>query len=226
MKKELLIGLSLLGGLFSGCEHEDSATIDPSVPFYQSYQVEYNVSHNKTYVAANFKKDNIRGESVELSGESSVRFNNKEPNYANIGIYFYTYDFSGLSDMTFKFTRSKNEVYENNASKSDVIPITIPLDFTTVNASNNTILTWEGDPIGEDEMVQITIESDRIGVNYFYFEQIGTTSATIQFPEPVKTGQATLSLSRVKKLPLQQSDGPAGGEIKVIYTVSKTIEIK
>ena len=49
----------------------------------------------------------IVGINIKLNGPASILFNGKDPNFANVGIYFYTYSFKGLEDMTFTFTRAK-----------------------------------------------------------------------------------------------------------------------
>lgn len=225
MRKYFLLLLTACIGLFTACESDDSSTLDPSIPFYQDLQVEYDATHAKTHAAANFNKDNSQGENITLSGKSSIRFNGEKPNYANIAPYFYTYTFSHLKGITFKFTRTKGEVYVNHVSPEDAIPIGIPADFTTVHKSSATTFTWEGAALGEDEEITITISSESIGSNYFYEDQEGAISKDIEFATPVPAGKATFSVSRVKTLPIQESDGTAGGRIQVVYTVSKEINI-
>lgn len=162
---------------------------------------------------------------MRLGGNSSILFNNKTPDFLNVGLYFYNYSFEGLDDIIFTFTRSKGQVFINKASLKDVSPIAIPSSFTTIAISDNTLLTWEGDPIGSGEYVEVRIEY-KGGVNTIYNRNQGEKSITLSFSNPVSAGKATLFLSRIKTLPLQQSNGNAGGKLDVSYVQDKEIDLQ
>ncbi len=187
--------------------------------------VAYNITNNTTRVGANFNKYDSAGVNIKLNGLASILINGKTPNFANVGVYFYTYSFSGLDDMTFVFTRAKDSVFTNVATLKDVKPIAIPESFTSINRKTSTTLTWEGDPVGDDEMVEATISYDG-GVTTFYNRDKGSRSISITLGNQVTASKATLSLSRAKTHPLQESNGNAGGQLDVSYIQSKEVRLE
>lgn len=227
MKKYFFYACLLLVSVWAlpSCQNDDSDVVPQDVPLYQNLAVEYNVSQSNMHVAANFNRNDSTGRNVRLGGSSSILFNGKTPNFANVGIYFYTLSVSGLDDMTFQFTRAKGEVYTNKVSINNVNPIAIPESFTSASIKGSTILTWEGQPLGENEYAALNINYAG-GVNTIYNYEKGSTSMNITFSNVVPAGKATLTLSRVKRLPLQESNGTAGGKIDVSYVKSKEIMLE
>lgn len=224
MKKSFLYAMLISVYAFTSCSNDDPS-ISEDVPFYQNLGVAYDVTNNQTRVGANFNKYNTEGINIRLNGPASITFNGKTPDFANEGVYFYTSSFSGLDDMTFVFTRSKDSVFTNVATLKDVKPIAIPESFQTVSRNGSTTLTWEGDPIGEDEVIEATI-TYKGGVNSLFNREKGSRSIHITFSTPVTATEGTLSLSRAKTNPLQESNGNAGGQLDVSYIQSKEIRIE
>lgn len=226
MKKYLfLFAFMVSAWAFTACDNDDSPDIDASVPFYQNLGVAYDVTNKTTRVGANFNKYNSEGVNIRLNGPASIKINGKTPNFANVGTYFYTYTFEGLDEVTFSFTRSKDSTFTNVASFDDVKPIAIPASFTSARVKGTTTLTWEGDPVGENEVVEARITYDG-GANSIYNRQKGSTSINITFANSSLPGKGTLSLSRAKVNPLQESNGNAGGQLDVSYIVSKEIRLE
>ena len=210
MKKYFLYAILISAAAFTACSSDDSSDIEADVP---------------TRVGANFNKYDSAGVNIKLNGLASILINGKTPNFANVGVYFYTYSFSGLDDMTFVFTRAKDSVFTNVATLKDVKPIAIPESFTSINRKTSTTLTWEGDPVGDDEMVEATISYDG-GVTTFYNRDKGSRSISITLGNQVTASKATLSLSRAKTHPLQESNGNAGGQLDVSYIQSKEVRLE
>lgn len=225
MKKYLLFAFMVSAWAFTACDNDEASDIDASVPFYQNLGVAYDVTNNTTRVGANFNKYNSEGINIRLNGPASIKINGKTPNFANAGIYFYTYSFKGLDDVTFSFARSADSTFTNVASIEDVKPIAIPASFTSVKVKGTTTLTWEGDPIGENEVIEARITYDG-GVNSIYNREKGSTSINITFNNSSLPGKGTLSLSRAKVNPLQESNGNAGGQLDVSYIESKEIRLE
>lgn len=225
MKKYLLFAMLISIHALTSCSNDDSSDISADVPFYQNLGVAYDVTNNTTRVGANFNKTDSSGINIKLNGPASILFNGKTPNFANVGVYFYTYTFEGLDQMTFEFTRAKDEVYTNTASIDDVKPIAIPESFTSAKVKGTTTLTWEGDPIGENELVEVTI-SYTGGTYTIYNREEGSRSINISFSNSSLPGKATLSLSRAKIHPLQEANGNAGGQLDVSYIRSKEIRLE
>lgn len=225
MKKYFLFAFMLSAWALTSCQSDDSSDISENVPFYQNLGVAYDVTNNSTRVGANFNKYNSEGTNIMLNGPASIKINGKTPNFANVGIYFYTYSFKGLDDITFVFTRSKDSTFTNVATINDVKPIAIPESFTSAKVKGTTTLTWEGDPIGENEVVEASIIYNG-GVNSIYNRDKGSRSIDITFSNSSLPGKATLSLSRAKVNPLQESNGNAGGQLDVSYIQSKEIRLE
>lgn len=198
---------------------------DAGVPFYQNLGVAYDVTNNTTRVGANFNKLDSAGINIRLNGPASITINGKTPDFDNVGTYFYTYSFPGLDDMTFVFTRAKDSIYTNVASINDVKPIAIPESFTSAKITGTTTLTWEGDPVGKDELVEVRVTY--AGGSYNVFNRTeGSKSININFGNSSLPAKGTLSLSRAKTHPLQESNGNAGGQLNVSYIQSKEITLE
>lgn len=225
MKKYFFYAIMLSAWVLTSCSSDDSSGVPESVPLYQKLGVSYNVDQKTTNVGANFNANDSIGENVRLSGSSFILINGKAPDFLNTGVYFYTYSFSGLDDVAFEFTRSKGNVYTNKTSLKDVKPIAIPEAFNNVSLANSTVLVWEGDPLGENEYATVSINYKN-GVNNVYNYDKGSTSISITITGNAPAGKASLSLSRVKKLPLQESNGSAGGQLDVSYVDTKEITLE
>ena len=225
MKKYFLFAFLISAWALTSCDNDDAPDIDADVPFYQNLGVAYDITANATRVGANFNKLDSAGINIKLNGPASITFNGKTPDFANVGTYFYTYSFSGLEDMTFVFTRAKDSVYTNVASINDVKPIAIPASFTSAKVKGTTTLTWEGDPVGENEVVEVQITYSGGSYNILNRTE-GSKSIDINFSNLVTASKGTLSLSRAKKHPLQESNGSAGGQLDVSYIQSKEIGLE
>ena len=112
--------------------------------------------------------------------------------------------------------------YTNKASIDDVDPIALPESLTSVKGNGATIITWVGKPIGKDEYVQVHLTYSG-GVYDINNTQEGATSITLNFTNPTSATKGTLFLSRVRELPLQESNGDAGGKIDVSYVQNKDV---
>lgn len=225
MKKNFLYAILISASALTACSNDDTPDISADVPFYQNLGVAYDITNNATRVGANFNKTDSAGVNIRLNGPASILVNGQTPNFDNVGIYFYTYSFNGLDDVTFTFTRAKDKVYTNKASIKDVKPIAIPESFTSAKVKGTTTLTWEGDPVGENEVVEVTITYNG-GVNSIFNRQVGSRSIDITFSNAAMPGKATLKLSRAKVNPLQESNGSAGGQLDVSYIQSKEIRLE
>lgn len=225
MKKYFLFAFLASAWAFTSCDNDDAPDIDADVPFYQNLGVAYDVTNNTTRVGANFNKLDSAGINIRLNGPASITINGETPDFDNVGTYFYTDSFSGLGDMTFVFTRAKDSVYTNVASINDVKPIAIPESFTSAKATGTTVLTWEGDPVGENELVEVHVTYS--GGSYSVFNRTeGSKSINISFSNSSLPEKGTLLLSRVKTHPLQESNGSAGGQLNVSYIQSKEISLE
>lgn len=224
MKKYFLYVSLLLAGLLTSCGEDEPGEIDPSIPFYQNLGVEYNVTQNQTHIGANFNKYNSEGANLRLP-DKGILFNGKVPDFLGTGTYMYMLSASGLDAVTFTFTRWEGQVYTNKASIDDVDPIAIPEPLTSIKGNGNAVISWEGNPVGKDEYVQVHLTYSG-GVYDMNTATEGATSITLNFTNPTSAAGGTLYLSRVKRLPLQQSNGDAGGKIEVSYVRNKDVSFE
>ena len=223
MKKIFFYASLLATGLLTACSQGDDE-IDPSIPFYQNLGVEYNITEQNTHVGANFNKYNSEGPNLRLP-DGGILFNGMKPDFLNEGAYFYKMSFTNLPPVTFTFTRAKELVFVNQVNIDDAVPIGIPETFTSISGSGTTTLTWEGAPLAKNQYVQVHITYNG-GVYNVYNRTEGSTSITLAFNNPTSVTTAQLYLSRVNTLPLQQSDGNAGGQIDVSYAVIKQVTVE
>lgn len=221
MKQYLLCSCILISGFFTSCS-EGGSEIDPSVPFYQNYGIEYNLTDNETHIGANFNKINAEGISLRLQ-KNGILFNGKEPDFLGSGTYMYMMEENGIVPVTFTFTRVSDMVFVNEASVSDVNPIAIPDTLDSINYGLTSI-AWNGDPVGANEFVQVHLEY-KGGVYDTNTSAQGAKNVLVNFEMSNDVTTGTLYLSRVKTLPLQQSQSTAGGQIQVSYVVTKTVSI-
>lgn len=227
MKKILFFLLAASTGMFFyACDDKDSSDIKDSIPFYQDYRTEFDVTNNQTIAQANFREKNSDGKDVKLTGYSKIEMNGQAPNYTGERPYFYNYTFAGTADVKYVFTRTTGMVYTNLASKTEVNPIGIPANFTTVNMNGTTVLTWSGEPVGQNETIEASVVSSVGGNNGFKLETVGATGINLPIDSDIPAGLAKVTISRVKSLPIQQSDGTANGVNIVVYTVSKDITVQ
>lgn len=224
MKKFLFNIMFCFFSLLISCDKDDSGIIDPSIPFYQSLAVEYNVTQHVTRIGANFNKKDKEGANLRLP-EKGILFNGEVPTFLGMGYYMYMLSKPGLIPVTFTFNRWKNQVYTNQVSINDVLPIGIPDTFLTIHNQKMTIINWEGAPIGEDEFIQVHLTYNG-GVYDTNIDLEGTRNIAFHFSNLTSATKGILYLSRVKKLPLQESNGNAGGNIQVSYVQNKEIEFK
>lgn len=183
--------------------------------------VEYNVTQNHTHIGANFNKYNSEGANLRLPAKG-ILFNGKVPDFLGMGAYMYMLSESGLDPVTFTFSRWKDQVYTNKASIDDVDPnrsSRIP-DIRQRQWRNHYHLGRK--PIGKDEYVQVHLTYSG-GVYDINNTQEGATSITLNFTNPTSATKGTLFLSRVRELPLQESNGDAGGKIDVSYVQNKDV---
>ena len=104
--------------------------------------------------------------------------------------------------MTFVFTRAKDSIYTNVASINDVKPIAIPESFTSAKITGTTTLTWEGDPVGKDELVEVRVTYAGGSYNVFTVLKAANPSTSISviplYPlkEPCRSAVQKLILCR------------------------------
>lgn len=224
MKKYYVFALCLMA--LGACSDDDEETIvDSSVPLYQNLRVEYDATQEKTYVSANFKKESITGDNVQLSGTSSIRFNGQTPEYTASGPYLYNFTFPGTEDISFALTRKVGEVYTNKVSLDDVSFLAIVKSFTSISLEYGVTFVWVGEAVGEGETVQVRVVTSS-GEYDFHTSNVGDIAVEVKLPATVAPGNATFYVSRMKTLPLQEDDKSAGGELNVIYTCEKEITLQ
>ena len=224
MKRNLIFLFSGIIAFLSGCSDDaEPRVLDPSIPIYQNLAVDYDITGNYTNVAANFKTNNAEGVNLRMQ-DGGVTFNGTDAAFIGTGNYMYEYRFDGTPDITFVLKRIDVGDFTNKVEYAEVVPISIPDTLTSVAAIQ--MIYWVGAPIEGNEYVvarlvykdgqslQKTSLQDAVGVKI------------ISYTSGMKGQTATLYLSRVRTLPIQESDGKGGGQINVSYTVSKQVVLR
>lgn len=183
--------------------------------------VEYNVTQNHTHIGANFNKYNSEGANLRLPAKG-ILFNGKVPDFLGMGTYMYMLSESGWTRSRSPFPVGKTRFIQTRPLSTMSIQSLLPESLTSVKGNGATIITWVGKPIGKDEYVQVHLTYSG-GVYDINNTQEGATSITLNFTNPTSATKGTLFLSRVRELPLQESNGDAGGKIDVSYVQNKDV---
>lgn len=223
MRKKMLYGMVGLTFLLGSCSKGAPDILDPSIPIYQNLAVMYDITDNTTSIGATFNAENASGTALRMQ-EKGVLFNGKEPSFIGGGDYMYIMQETGAPAVTFTLVRENVGTFVNSASIDDVEPISLNDTLSRIGTVNQ--IYWVGEPIGANETVSIHLQYDG-GETTQTETTEGYKGIQAIFLDLPKSGTiATLSISRVKTLPLQESNDIGGGKINVSYTTSKKVTIK
>jgi hypothetical protein len=223
MRKSIFILAAYLVAITAGCSDGVPSVLDSSIPIYQSLAVDYDVTGDYTNVGANFKTENSQGANLRMQ-DGGVTFNGQNPNFVGSGDYLYEYRLSGCPDVKFVLDRIDVGEFTNTVSFSEVVPIAIPDTLSSMGAIQ--MIYWKGEPIEGNEYVVARVRYDggQAIVKTSLQQAVGVK--VFLYTSNMRGEKATLYLSRVRSLPLQESDGKGGGVINVSYTVSKEIVLR
>lgn len=129
MRSVLLTALVLSLSLVA-CRKEESSELPEDTSIYQDYKVLYDKPENRTRAYATFRKNSSLGVRLQLTGGSSIRFNNENwTSYTELDNYFYRWSNEGMVDVAFSFTNAGVGVFTNSITRADTFDVQIPLGW-------------------------------------------------------------------------------------------------
>ena len=156
--KSILMGMLLcfLALSFTSCIREESDTVDQDTIFTE-YELFYNANEDKTYARATFKFSNVFGTKLELAQGSEVSFNGERLTFKAL-LAYYEKEYAGFVDNgTFTWTDLEGNVYSNSIS---VKSLEYGEGITTISRDAAFELSWNGDPLGEDENITVVVNGE------------------------------------------------------------------
>jgi hypothetical protein len=227
MKKVLF---TIIGGavILSSCSKKvDSNDLKDEVPYYQTYDVNFDRGNNKTTASAVFQVRESNGSKVELSNGASVKLNGTTGSTSNTDKTKYTWDVNGVSDATFTLTKNSGTTITNTVTIAEVGDLGFGTNFpATVSKENGFVYNWSGTPLKTGESIRVTIAPGSTGIPLATKDVNGTE---VQFTKndliALPTGNVTVTMKRSGTLNLDMQDGNAGGKINASLSTSKTLQI-
>lgn len=208
----------------SSCHKENSDDVNQS-RIYTSYELYYNAEEDITHARASFRFGNLTGTLLELSAPSEVRFNN-QPLRFNSTLAYYDKSFAGfVQNGTFTWKNTDGTAFNNTI---EIHTIDYPALLDTIYRDASHELIWQGDSLGANEMVTLSISSD-LGEAQM-FSQATINSKSIILPlnklQLLEVGEAKIWMDRKYTPPLVEKTS-AGGMITSRYSlVSRTVYLK
>ena len=223
MRKDLFFTLFTLL-LFWACAKEESQNVNQD-SIYTIYELFYNKSMDKTTARAVFRFGGAGGTLLDLNEPAVSTFNSDELLYNQVS-GFHTKEYSGLTvSGTFVYTDLDNNTFTNETATID--PINFPA-VDTISAGSAFTFEWDGNPLGEDETVTLTINGTQQGnVEIFATSSVGATEIVLEADklQNLGIGDAECELIRIENQNSVDEGTSTGGRMAVWYTDSKTIYI-
>jgi hypothetical protein len=224
-----IVLLSSLILQLTACGSTDSILsdqVDPDV-IHQRYSVTYVASTNKTEVLAQFRVGGSTGTTIELVSPSQVEHSEvslRKSNSDLLGSFYVGEETGFVADHVFNFTNQDEEVFENSFS---LLAIDFPNDLEEVSREEDWVLQWEGDPLLENERVQLILRDSEGDTLFATASDEGATSVTVTTDDllQLNPGFVQLDLERVLLIGNLQEGGPEGGSRTGIYRVALEITL-
>lgn len=232
MKKLFYPLIALLGlGFITSC-NDDSESLDPNVPIYQQYEVNFFERVSETNVFANFRTGGEKGERIELNNGAMIIMNGTKMNYfpSTIdapGSYDYYLSSVNSEVINFNFIRKEGVSIANSVSRSDISPINIPTEGDIIKFKNEERIDVGFNPMKINEMLSASLipyangELDVTGI--VHYGKVDN-SGKIYF-EYVPNGKYQLKVLNKKVIPTTNNDKDADGSITIYYVDMANAEV-
>lgn len=225
--------LSLSAAVYlSGCGKVESDQLKNDVRIYQDYEVTYDKTKGITTAYAQFRPGSFDGAGIILKSDSRILANDESAySEKDFGFYFYGWKFNGHRDVTFKYIKSKDHVFENKIEQPDLSLVSLS-GLSKISKSQGFILNFSDKELGNDEQVSASlmlsdIQTKSPDVVSRQLQTGNIVSFTGEDLKAYETGQKVIvKVKRTKKTDrVQQSDGVAGGTIQVSISEEKKLTI-
>lgn len=204
--------------VLSGCgiQVTDSSGVN-AAQIYQSYDLDYSETTNRTCGFAHFYVGSPMGNSIDLQSPAGIKFDNEPMQKQAVLGLFYSYcnDGRSLDSHTWQFTDQNKNVYTNSIS-IHVLAVTMP---ATISRSTGLNAAFTDAPLVSGETIQVLIStSSSPSVNNSVRANISNNRLILNADafQGMSNGAATLKFTRETPGTLQQGES-AGGEIHASY---------
>ena len=222
MRKIIYLAMAVMAVFATSCNEDNN--LDPTLPLYQHYEVDFYPKH--AVAMASFHKHTAQGDVVKLNNGATITVNGNKMAYYGVGDDEGYFDYSANyvlgNEITFVFTRSKDKVYTNSVSRSDVTTVVIPSSLNVIK--NNVAYTVDCKPTGYEKLTAVlfplvgaTASSYVATTNYVTGEFTFTN---------VPKGSYTLRVTNRRQIPTSQNDAGASGLIDVYSVDSKNVRVE
>ena len=214
---------------FSGCQKpRDSDEIAQNL-IWANYEMSYDQSEDLTSIKANFRHLTAAGRQLKLTEGSSVRFNNQllqQVTQPLTNLTDYQLEVPGLVPTgVFTWTDADGKVYNNEITMP---MIDFPDQLSAIETASAYELLWEGEPLIEDERVQLRVNITGAGSRTYNTNDINAVSVVIPAGDLSQwtPGFAQLRLERRLRTSLQERT-TSGGRITATYLpVQRSVDLE
>ncbi|MFY0601871.1 MAG: hypothetical protein JXR03_19510 [Cyclobacteriaceae bacterium] len=157
--KRLALSLLVLSIVyFSSCDPEPSEDVNQD-RIKTDYRVDYNDHKIKTEAVAQFW---FGSTPLKITSPAQILAEDHGLEKRDIlGIVDYTRKFKErIDDVTFEYRDHDSRTYTNIVSIPE--DIQLPSSLTSISKSEDVLISWEGNPVGTDEIVYLEIIDDDI----------------------------------------------------------------
>ncbi|WP_258103345.1 hypothetical protein [Marinoscillum sp. MHG1-6] len=215
MKTNILIGslIGLLGISLAGCDPEDSESVSQD-RIKTHYSIDYDDNTMETATIASFW---FGSTPLRLSSPAHVTANELGMSEHEIlGVVDYRRTFSAYtSSVTFEYIDLDDNIYINYVQLPDSIQF--PSNISKFSISEDLLINWEGEPVGTNESVQITIS---VGATSYSTSNTSTGSQNILIAANTLDnefeGTAKITLKRRRSSATIQA--PRSGTLSATFT--------
>ena len=227
MKKLFYLIFALCSVCFISCNNgDDEEILDPTIPLYQDYEVDFYES-GAVNVFASFRKNNAYGASVKLNNGAGILVNDygmtyfRSSDYADKGVSF---DYSASmrdEEIVFDFYRTKDKKYTNKVSVDDITHIKVPENLSSLK--NGESFKVGEEEIKIDEVLEVRLIS-LSNTQLVYNAEVSAKEVTASFNN-VPRGIYQLQVLNRKSILTTQNDRTASGMITIYYLDAAQVSI-
>jgi hypothetical protein len=224
LNRSKLIATTILS-LFTACSWEvtSSSKVDQD-EIYQSYSVHYDESTNELRAVAQLQISGSMGNSLDLAGQSEVRFNHHAMQKEQIlGVqYVYSeHEFRSINSWMFRDLNGK--VYNNSA---EIFRIIIDTVDPVVEKATGFTVRFSGQALHTGESIQVVFQGPQSDFHYNGVAHGNTVTVSPAELAQTPPGTGTIYLIRNGRPAIQQKT-THGGHITVSYASTRRgIEIR
>lgn len=226
----LLCMVASLSVSIYSCKKVASDDLKDTVPYYQSYTVNYDKTNSQTSASATFRVRDVNGTKVDLNNGASVTANGTNPNGLQLVPSTYNWDLSGLVDVNFVLTKNSGTKITNTVAKTDIGDIAFPTNMPSiVSKAAGFTFSWAGDALASGETILVTVQGDPAssGLTALITKTVTSGQVTISSSDLTNFAPGTIfiTMERHKTLTLDMKDDTSGGDISTTIKIKKDLAL-